>query len=215
MKTDSELKSDVEYELKWDPNVNASDIVVAIENGAVVLTGHVRGYVQKHAAERAARRVAGVTAVVNELHLRMPPCDKLTDSKIAAAGAAAMQAHCAALIEIAVRSGWATLEGEVESQYEKKAIESAIRDVHGVNGVTSHLTAHHRVSTIEVKEKIEAAFKRSSETDARGIAGRGGNVILQGDVRSTDEREEAQKAVWAVPGVISVENDLVVAPRTW
>ena len=39
MKSDEELKRDVERELEWEPSVNASAIGVAVRDGVVTLTG--------------------------------------------------------------------------------------------------------------------------------------------------------------------------------
>ena len=48
MRTDSDIKRDVESELKWDPDIDASDIGVAVKNGVVTLSGFVRSYSQKY-----------------------------------------------------------------------------------------------------------------------------------------------------------------------
>ncbi|MDB5406345.1 MAG: osmotically inducible protein, partial [Rhodospirillales bacterium] len=72
MKTDSDIKRDVEDELHWDPDVDPTDIGVAVKNGVVTLTGFVRSYGQKFAAERAAKRVAGVMALANDIEVRLP-----------------------------------------------------------------------------------------------------------------------------------------------
>ena len=44
MALDSDIKRDVEAELKWDPVIDAGDIAVAVRNGVVTLTGFVRSY---------------------------------------------------------------------------------------------------------------------------------------------------------------------------
>ena len=58
MKTDGEIRKDAEDELRWDPEIDATDIAVAVHNGVVTLTGYVRSYMQKMQAERDAKRVA-------------------------------------------------------------------------------------------------------------------------------------------------------------
>lgn len=217
MKTDSELKHDVEHELKWEPSVNEAHIGVSVKSGVVTLSGHVPAYAEKYAAEKAAKRVYGVKAVADELDVKLPGSSKRTDEDIAAACVAGLKAHYSVpddKIKILVRSGWVTLEGEVEWQYQRAAAETAVRYLTGVVGVTDSISVKARVSTKDVKEKIEAAFKRSAEIDARRVAvdTHDGKVVLRGSVRSWAEREEAQQAAWAAPGVVAIENDLVVIP---
>ena len=53
-------KGDVLDELRWEPSLKAEDIGVTVSDGVVTLTGHVPTYSEKHTAENAARRVAGV-----------------------------------------------------------------------------------------------------------------------------------------------------------
>jgi len=60
MRPDSEIKRDVEDELRWEPNVDPTDIAVAVKNGVVTLTGFVRSYAEKFAAERTVKRVTGL-----------------------------------------------------------------------------------------------------------------------------------------------------------
>ena len=62
MKTDTELQQDVMNELQWEPTVKAAEIVVAVKDGVVTLSGYVDSYGKKGAAERAAARVSGVRA---------------------------------------------------------------------------------------------------------------------------------------------------------
>jgi osmotically-inducible protein OsmY len=76
MKTDSQLKNDVEAELDWDPAINAAAIGVSAMEGVVTLTGHIDTFAEKFAAERAARRVAGVKAVAVELDVKLSPAQR-------------------------------------------------------------------------------------------------------------------------------------------
>jgi hypothetical protein len=65
MTTDSDIKRDVEAELRWDPDIDATDIGVAVKDGVVTLTGFVRSYSQKYQAEREVKKVKGVRGVAN------------------------------------------------------------------------------------------------------------------------------------------------------
>jgi osmotically-inducible protein OsmY len=217
--TDLELKANVESELKWEPSVNAAEVGVAVKDGIVTLTGHVQSYWQKIAAERAAGRVSGVRAVVNELEIRLPTSSERTDEDIARAALNALSWSVsvpADRIKVKVSKGWITLEGNVEWQYQKAAAKIVVRDLVGVKGVVNLIEVKPRASTAEVKAAIEGALKRSAEVDASNIQveADGDKVILRGTVRSWAEREEAERAAWRAAGVRSVDNRITVGWMT-
>ena len=215
MKTDLELQRDVLDELKWEPSVNAAHIGISAKDGVVALTGHVPSYAEKYAAEKAAKRVYGVKAVADELEVQLPGSSKRTDEDVAAICVTALKNNYAVpddKLKVVLNNGWLTLDGEVEWQYQKDAAESAVRYITGVKGVTNYIKVKPHVALGDVKNQIMAAFKRNAEIDARRIdvETRDGRVILHGRVRSWAERDEAQQAAWAAPGVTAVENDLIV-----
>jgi osmotically-inducible protein OsmY len=217
MRSDMDVKRDVEAELRASPDIDATDIAVAVKNGVVTLSGYVRSYSQKWEAERDAKRVAGVVGVANDIEVRLPIFNQRPDPEIARDAVAAIQAqlpYSADHIRLVVRDGWVTIEGSVEWNYQRERAETAVRRLRGVKGVTNLISLQPRVPPIEIKRKIEEAFRRSAEIDAARItvATDGGTVTLSGTVRSWAERQEAERTAWATPGVVKVENHIVVSP---
>jgi osmotically-inducible protein OsmY len=217
MKSDSEIERDVRDELKWDPDLDAEDIAVSVKNGVVTLAGFARSYSDRLEAEAAAKRVAGVLAVANDIEVRLPAIDQRPDPDIARDAVAALKAELPISydrMKVIVKDGWLTLEGAVEWQYQKTTAENAVRKVKGVKGVTNVITVKPKVEPSELKRKIMEAFKRNAEVDANRITveANGSEVILKGTVRSWIEREEAERVAWSAPGITKVEDRIVVSP---
>jgi osmotically-inducible protein OsmY len=217
MRSDSDIKRDVEEELKWEPNVDATDIAVAVKNGVVTLTGFVRSYAHKLAAERAAKSVSGVIGLANDLEVRLPGADERPYPEIAREVAAELKVWLPASsehIKPVVKNGWVTLEGEVEWNYQRDYAERAIRWIKGVKGVSNLIRLTPRVTPTEIKRKIEEAFRRSALIDANRVTveASGDAVMLGGTVRSWAERQEAERAAWLAPGVTRVDNRITISP---
>jgi osmotically-inducible protein OsmY len=217
MQNDVQIQGHILDELKWEPSVDAAEIGVTVEDGVVTLTGRVPTYEEKLVAERASQRVAGVRAVANDLEVRPSGTGERTDADIARAAAEAL-AWCSSVppgrVKVAVSEGWVTLEGEVDWQYQREFAHDAIRPLLGVRGVINDLRVRPKASATEVKANIEAAFRRSAEVDADKVRVEvlGSKITLGGNVRSWSERQEAERTVWAAPGVSSVENRIAVVP---
>jgi osmotically-inducible protein OsmY len=216
VKTDLELKADVECELEWEPSVNAAAIGVAVKDGVVTLTGEVSSYVEKWQAVKAAERVQGVRAVADEIVVRLPDDHTRTDADIARAAAMALEwdTNVPDTVTVTVENGYVTLHGEAEWEFQRQAAERAVRSLTGVRGINNLITLKPRVSTTEVKAKILAALSRQAALDARHIEveTHDGTVVLKGQAHSRYEAEAAARAAWATPGVQKVENRIEVVP---
>jgi osmotically-inducible protein OsmY len=217
MRSDSDIKRDVEDELRWDPDIDPTDIAVNVNNGIVTLTGFVRSYMQKYQAETDAKRVAGVIGVVNDIEVRLPGVDERPDPEIARDAIAQIKSELPYSwdrIRVIVNRGWLTLEGDVEWNYQRERAEAAVRRIRGIKGITNSLEVKPRVAPTDIKRKIEEALRRAAEIDASRITveTNGGQVILRGTVRSWAERQEAERAAWAAAGVTKVENRIIISP---
>jgi osmotically-inducible protein OsmY len=215
MRPDADIKRDVEQELKWDPDIDATDIAVAVKDGVVSLTGFVKSYIEKYEAENAAKRVGGVRGIANDIEVRLPSSSQRPDPDIARDAVSAIRNQLpfsSESIRAVVNSGWVTLEGTVEWNYQRELAESAVRRLKGVKGVSNLIQVKPKIITSEVKQKIEEALKRSALLDASRITveANGSEVILRGTVRSWAERQDAERAAWAAPGVTKVDNRLTV-----
>jgi osmotically-inducible protein OsmY len=215
--TDKDLKQHVEKALEWEPSIDQSDIGTSVDEGIVTLRGNVRSYSEKSMAERVALRVYGVKGIANDLHVRLASSAERTDTDLAQAAAGALSWNTsvpAGKVTVSASKGFITLKGAVDWQYQKDAAARIARDLMGVKGVLNEIAVTPRVNATDVRDKIEAAFTRSAEIDARriNVTALDGKVILSGNVRSWGERREAERAAWAAPGVTQVDDRLFVTP---
>jgi osmotically-inducible protein OsmY len=168
MRSDSDIERDVKDELQWDPDTDATDIAVSVKGGVVTLAGYVKSYSDKYEAEAAAKRIAGVRGVANDLEIRLPSVDERPDPDIARDAVAAIKAHLpisSENIKVVVQNGWVTLEGRVEWQYQRQTAENAVRRIKGVKGVTNLIQLKPRVQPEEVKKRL----KRRSDAMPRSM----------------------------------------------
>lgn len=215
MSNDSQLQLDVLAELKWEPSVDAAHIGVIAQGGVITLSGHVENYMQKSAAEMAARRVKGVKAVAEEIEVRLPYSIRRDDADIAGAAINRLAWDAtvpADSIMVKVEKGWVTLSGEVDWNFQKAAAEHEIRGLLGVIGVSNQITLKLRVNVSSLSDDILKALSRSwfYHPKSVDVSAKGGQVTLSGTVHSWHDWDAAQSTAWAAPGVTGVENNIVI-----
>lgn len=215
MKTDLEIQNDVLSELKWVPFITASEIGVAVKNGVVTLSGTVDSYLKKTTAEKTAKRVGGVKAVAEEIEVKTTGSLTKNDTQIAEAVLNTLKWNSALneeKIKIKVEDGIVTLDGEVDWEFQKKSAQVQIEDLIGVKRIINNITIKTTVPTKDLKQKISDAFHRSATLDSEKIRVEsiGSKVVLKGIVRSWAEKNDAENAVWAAPGVNVVDNQLEI-----
>ncbi len=214
MKTDAELRKNIEDEIQSEPSVLTTDIGVIVKDGVVTLTGTVDTLPEKLEAEKAAQRVAGVKWVTNKIEVKLSTGIRLPDTDIASAASNALKWNIALPenLQVDVKDGWITLSGKVEWRSQKRTAEETVRGLNGVEGVTNKITVKPHIAPAIVKGKIEATLARNAFLDSKGIQVKidGGKITLEGTVYSWLEKEQAENAAWSTPGVTEVDNKLVV-----
>jgi osmotically-inducible protein OsmY len=209
MKSDSQLQKEVMEELKWEPSVHGESIGVEVTDGVVTLAGHVGSYGEKWNAERAAQRVAGVTAVAVEMDVKLAGSSQRTDADIARTAENVLQWTTFLpnnSIKVLVEKGWLTLSGQVNWEYERQTANDAVRHLMGVTGVSNQIILKPSVSLNAIKVDIEDALKRRAKADAKKISieVNGTDVTLTGTVHNWSDKELATHAAWSTPGVHNV-----------
>ena len=201
MKTDSQLQRDVGEELKWEPQVTASQIGVEVKDGVVTLSGEVSSFSEKWNAERAAQRVSGVNALAVDLKVKISGLGARTDADIARSAENVLEWSTSVpdgAIKVMVEKGFITLTGEVDWQYQRLAATDSVRFLSGVTGVSDQIAIRPSLKVSAVKSDIDNALKRAAIADAKKIHVEihGADVTLTGKVQNWAERETATTSAW-------------------
>ena len=216
-RTDAQLRDRVLRQLESSRDVDAHDIGVRAKDGEVTLVGTVRTFPEKVAAEDSVKRLFGVRAIRNEIIVRT--ADEFDDAELERRANAALEQRAGSppAITATVRDGVVTLEGVVSWLYQRFAAEVAVAYLPGVCGVINRITLAAVEPPPALREQIEQALLRTAGLEWKRIrvSANGGTVRLSGQVYSIREKEEAERAAWANPGVTRVESQLEVTARRW
>jgi len=215
MKTNEVLQKDVQDAIKWEPLLSAAEIGVIAKNGMITLSGIVDTYAEKLEAEDAAKKVGGVKAVVEEIKVNPYNSGKKNDTEIATEVLNALKWSWKIpndKVQVKVEDGWVTLDGELNWNYQKEAANEAATNLVDVKWVKNNIILKSETSASVEKEDIEQAFKRNWSLDNKNIIVKVSNnkVTLNGIVYSTYQKEEAGRIAWKAPGVLAVDNELII-----
>jgi osmotically-inducible protein OsmY len=197
-----DVRAAVEAELGFDPLVNAADIKVMNLAGDVTLAGTVPSYPQYLEAAAAARRVAGVSGVHNNLMVRLPESDYRDDVQLITAANNALAANVTVPdgVEAIAFDGDITLTGTVSYLTERAAAEAAVSGLTGVRNVRNDIDISYVIDPVDIDLHVQQALDRSA-------------MVPDG----SDVRSETKDGVITLTGHVSTwaEHDAVVgAART-
>jgi osmotically-inducible protein OsmY len=211
--SDVQLKTTVDDELSYIAGIGADRLVVAANDGVVTISGDTASLPERHAARQAAMRVFGAKAVTDAMVVRNPDAHEVKDTDIAEmanrmldwavdvpAGAVKAMAHDHVI----------TLSGTVARNDQRTAAARSVMYLRGVTGITNSITLNAPAPTSDAKATIEAALRRSAQFHSQSITVHidGAEVTLRGNVRSWNERRQAEGIAWAAAGVSKVKNEL-------
>ena len=215
MKTDEILQKDVQEAIKWEPQLHTTEIEVIAKNGIVTLTGTVDNYYKKNEAEKAAKKVNGVKAIVEKIEVKQNNNKSINDNYIAEKILNVFKSNFSIpdeKIKLKVEKGWVTLEGNVNWNYQKEAAKNAVIALMGVRGVTNNIRTKSDRNDYVKKSAIEKAIFNNAAlvNDHIEVSVKNNDVKLSGVVNTFFEKEEAERIAWKTPGIWSVENEIGV-----
>jgi osmotically-inducible protein OsmY len=209
-----ELQCRIWEELAAEVPPASADLRVEVANRVAVLEGTADHYLVKAAAERAARRVEGVRAVENRIRVRTPAAHVQTDVDLSAAAGRALEWSplvAGEPVTVRVESGAITLGGEVSRAGARLAAEDVVSRLAGVTDVRNEIVVRPTTHAAPLRDRVRDAIRHERVRHV-AVELRGGTVVLSGRVRSLAERDNLEHAVWAVPGVAALADDVQVAP---
>ena len=216
MKSDNQLQQDVMAELQWEPMLNAAEIGVSVKHGVITLNGTVDCYAKKSEAEDAAKKVAGVKAVIEKIEVKYPDAwAGKDDGEIADEIVSALKLTWeipAENVTAIVEKGWVTLEGKVDWDYQRLAANKAVKNLLGVMGVLNNITITSQAESDGKIAGIKSAIDRNWSITGKdiGVKVSGHEAILTGKVNSWYQKDEAERLARNAPGIWNEKNELTV-----
>jgi osmotically-inducible protein OsmY len=216
MSRDNDLTADVSDELFWDPKVDSEAIAVSADGGKIALRGTVGSLREKREAQKAARRVFGVTSVDNQLQVRLLTDQRRSDAELRGdvLQALMLDSLVPTTVDAKVTDGFVTLTGTADWQYQRDEAEYVTSNIVGALDVYDEIDLERPTPNAgDVQGSIKKAFKRNAALDAEdlSVSTDNGTVTINGTVSSWAQHDEAIDAAWAAPGVTSVADRMTVS----
>jgi osmotically-inducible protein OsmY len=214
MSRDNDLTADVSDELFWDPKVDSEAIAVSVSEGNITLRGTVGSLREKREAQKAARRVFGVTSVDNQLQVRLLGDRSDAELRGDVLQALMLDSLVPTTVDAKVTDGFVTLTGTANWQYQRDEAEYVTSNIVGALDVFDEIDLERPTPKAgDVQHSIKKAFKRNAALDAEdlSVSTDNGTVTIKGTVSSWAQHDEAIDAAWAAPGVTSVADRMTVA----
>ncbi|MFM2230943.1 MAG: hypothetical protein RL607_2201 [Bacteroidota bacterium] len=217
IQSNQSLQHAIQEALRWEPQLHDTQFGVIANEGIITLTGITDSYYKKIEAEKTAKKVTGVRAIIDHITIVVKENYQLTDEEIAAKIVTLYHASFTIpddRIKITVEDGWVTLEGKVNWNYQKNAAETILHPILGIRGISNHIVSQTERDSEIKKELIERALKQSALLFENLIEVKVNNrkVTLSGQVNTLYEKEEAERLAWNAKGVTAVDNQITLGP---
>ena len=151
MSRDNGLTADVSDELFWDPRVDSEAIAVSADDGKITLRGTVGSLREKREAQKAARRVFGVTSVDNQLQVRLLSSRSDAELRGDVLQALMLDGLVPATVDANVTDGFVTLTGTAEWQYQRDEAEYVTSNIVGALDVYDEIDLEHPLKSGTLK----------------------------------------------------------------
>lgn len=216
--SDGSIFQGIRDALDWDERIDACDVLVEVNGGIVTLSGTVRTYSEKTVAVEDSWKIKGVRRVIDKI--TVSPEIRRSDADIATDVFRLIRDDNrldATKVAVRVAGGVVELSGAVATLAEKEAAEEDAWFTPGVFDVENHIEVSPLKvrSDAEIRDDVCTTIARDTRiTDSTGIdvIVTGGQVLLQGQVQTPQERRAAEEDARFTAGVTSVRNEIEVVP---
>ena len=213
-KRDPEIHKDVRAELSSQQDDGNASVEITVHQGVVHMTGLVESYAQKWAIDRAVRGIVGVKGFRDHLHVRPPEAAAPDDRQIERAANRALRwdARVPRGLRAAVSGGVLRLSGAVERFRQREAAEEAVRNLMGVRDIVNEIALLPAAPPAHLTQEVEAALRRRLGPGSRviSVTAAQGVVTLRGLVPRFALLGQIERAVWSIPGITRIDNQLEV-----
>lgn len=223
-KMDNRIESSAKNSYVFRTYLQADDIKIKSEDGAVSLTGTVSEESHKSLAQDTVADLPGVKSVDNRLEVKGESPAKMSDAWITAKVKTMFLFHqnVSAMTEVSTKAGIVTLQGKAANEAQKDLTTEYAKDVEGVKGVNNEMTGGTIAkkkrtvgekiddASITAQVKMTLLYHRSTSALNTSVKTKRGVVTLSGNAGSAAEKDLASKYANDVNGVKGVNNRMTI-----